>query len=137
MLLHLLLAATQQWSAESGRRWEASSGLCGMHTFFFESPDEFPEVVHFVKSVNERHCLDIAVYNEGFKRGLQRMLQEKPIRGIFLGTRHGDPNCKDQVRLLPGAAIASSFLCGKPICLYYVHDTCQSKAATQCWLYVQ
>ena len=98
VLLHLLLQGVQQWCAQSDKLWAPEDGLLGMHVFFFESQNEFPEVTEFVHKCNTDHHLRLVTYACGFREGLARMLQDRPIRGIFLGTRHGDPNCKDQVR---------------------------------------
>jgi FAD synthetase len=102
LLLHLLLEGVKRWRREQGGSWNETDGLMGIHTFFFESEDEFPEVISFVKQTNEQYHLHIATYTGGFKEGLSNMLKQLPVKGIFLGTRHGDPNCKDQVRCQPG-----------------------------------
>jgi hypothetical protein len=99
VLLHLLLTALKRWRTQNGQAWAPQDGLLRIHVFFFESPDEFAEVVQFVHQCDREHHLHLATYTCGFREGLARMLQENPIKGIFLGTRHGDPNCKDQVRI--------------------------------------
>lgn len=48
-VLQLLLQGVQLWVAESGRRYNAEQGLLGIRTFFFLTPNEFPEVHQFVK----------------------------------------------------------------------------------------
>ena len=104
-ILHLLLAGVQQWCTARSKLWQPESGLLGIHVFFFESELEFPEVVRFVRACDAQHHLRLQVYTCGFKDGLQQMLRGRPIRAIFLGTRHGDPNCRDQVPRLRHSAL--------------------------------
>jgi FAD synthetase len=100
VLLHLLLAGIQRWRHEQGKTWQPEQGLSGIHVFYFLSDHDFAEVVHFVKECNECHSLRLQMYTCNFKEGLEQMLKDLPIKAIFLGTRHADPNCKNQVRSL-------------------------------------
>jgi len=79
--------------------WKPEDGLAGIHTFFFLGEDEFPEVKEFADESNKEHHLNMHTYTCGFKDGLHEMVETRSIKAVFLGTRHGDPNCKDQVYL--------------------------------------
>lgn len=47
--LQLLLQGVKLWQIEAGRQFDPEQGLLGIRTFFFLTPDEFPEVHQFVK----------------------------------------------------------------------------------------
>jgi Phosphoadenosine phosphosulfate reductase family len=102
-VLHLLLEAVQVWQEARGEQWKPSQGLLGLHTFYFETSDEFKEVLSFVEECDVEHHLCVKFYTCGFKEGLTQLLSEAPVKAIFIGTRHGDPNCKDQVSQLTSA----------------------------------
>lgn len=96
-VLHVLLQGVREWKRENGEEWKPEDGLAGMHTFFFLGHDEFPEVTTFVEESDKEHHLSMHTYTCGFKQGLKEMVEQRSIKAVFLGTRHGDPNCKDQV----------------------------------------
>jgi FAD synthetase len=98
-VLHVLLRGVQAWMQARGNRWVPQDGLAGMHVFFFKGESDFQEIDAFIQECDEHHHLSLKVYTCDFKTGLVQMLSERPIKGIFLGTRHGDPNCGEQVRL--------------------------------------
>jgi FAD synthetase len=39
-----------------------------------------------------RYGLPLETIRTGYKSGLEALLEEKPTKAIFLGTRNGDPN---------------------------------------------
>lgn len=96
-VLHLLLQGVREWKEANGEKWSPEDGLAGIHTFFFLGKDEFPEVQTFAEECDREHHLSMHTYTCAFKAGLQEMVEHRGIKAVFLGTRHGDPNCKDQV----------------------------------------
>lgn len=50
-----------------------------------------------LKESDSKYHLGVHTYTCGFKEGMQQMVDECGIKGVFLGTRRGDPNCKEQV----------------------------------------
>lgn len=97
LVLHLLLQAVREWKEANGEQWSPEDGLAGIHTFFFLGKDEFPEVQSFVEECDREHHLSMHTYTCAFKAGLHDMVEQRGIKAVFLGTRHGDPNCQDQV----------------------------------------
>jgi 3'-phosphoadenosine 5'-phosphosulfate sulfotransferase (PAPS reductase)/FAD synthetase len=48
-VLHLLLEGVRMWRQEAGQQYKPEQGLLGIRTFFFLTPNEFPEVHQFVQ----------------------------------------------------------------------------------------
>jgi len=117
VLLHLIRAAL-----ERGHASESSNGLGGMVTFFFDKPDDFPEVVEFTKEINAMYSLDMKIYNSDFFTGLKDLLDTTPIKAIFLGTRKGDPNAGDQQIFSPSSPGWPVFMRINPIMDWSYHD---------------
>jgi hypothetical protein len=61
--------------------------LQGMHTFVFNHADDFPEMRDFIADTDARYRLGIEYLEGDFKAGLEQLLQRRPIKAIFLGTR--------------------------------------------------
>lgn len=97
-VLRLLLQGVREWKQASGEPWSEDDGLAGIHTFFFLGKDEFQEVQDFAEESDREYNLSMHTYTCGFKDGLREMVEQRSIKAVFLGTRHGDPNCKDQVK---------------------------------------
>lgn len=97
-VLRLLLQGVREWKQARGEPWSADDGLAGIHTFFFLGKDEFQEVQDFAEESDREYNLSMHTYTCGFKEGLREMVEQRSIKAVFLGTRHGDPNCKDQVK---------------------------------------
>jgi hypothetical protein len=57
--------------------------------------------------------LPLEIIRTDFKSGLEDLLKEKPTKGIFLGTRNGDPNA---VALLNDLTFCNTRSTGWAIC---------------------
>jgi len=98
VLLHLLLDGVAAWRGAAGVEADPEHALHGVTVFFFLAPDEFPEVADFVRECDRQYGLRMRTHSGDFKAGLQQILSETGAKAVLLGTRRGDPNCKDQVR---------------------------------------
>jgi 3'-phosphoadenosine 5'-phosphosulfate sulfotransferase (PAPS reductase)/FAD synthetase len=99
-VLHLLLGGVRAWQQQADRPYAKQDGLLGIRTFFFLDPNEFPEIHQFVNECDSEYHLKVHFYSTPFKQGMQQMVNECGIKAVFMGTRHGDPNCQDQVCML-------------------------------------
>eukprot|EP00892_Ulva_mutabilis_P011592 jgi/Ulvmu1/8805/UM048_0060.1 len=111
-----------------------------MHTFFFLGNDEFPEVREFVVKSDAEHHLSMHTYTCGFKDGLHEMVEQRSIKAVFLGTRHGDPNCKDQDFFCPSSKGWPPFLRVNPVLNWAYSDVwayLRSIEASYCSLYLE
>ena len=70
---------------------------------FFDNPDEFDEITALLKQTVSEFDLDMmCLTNCDFAKGLQALIEAGAPEGgknnmaFILGTRVGDPNCKDQ-----------------------------------------
>ena len=134
----MLLAAVKGWRENNALPWTPADGLAGMHVFYFESASDFPEVAQFVYDSNEEHALDLVTYEGHFKEGIERMLKERPIKGIFMGTRHGDPNCEGQEFFCPSSRGWPPFMRINPVLNWTYGDVWQylrDSRASYCSLY--
>ena len=59
----------------------------GIHSFIFERPDDFQEILEFTEQCNQRYGLHIEIMQTDFKTGVSQLLEERPIKAIILGTR--------------------------------------------------
>ena len=76
----------QVWHHPS-HTFESPGGLHEVHTFFFNNPLEFDEIVQFVTSTAAEHGMPLRILHGGFKQGLESLLSSTPIQAIILGTR--------------------------------------------------
>lgn len=51
-----------------------------------------------VQECDSKYHLHVQTYTCSFKEGMQQMVDGCGVKGVFLGTRRGDPNSKDLVR---------------------------------------
>lgn len=136
VLLHLIRAAVVVHARASGgeggagaaggigrlggaRRAEGELG--GMVTFFFDRDDDFREVVGFTKATADAYKLDMRVYRNSFFEGLEDLLGSTGVKGIFLGTRRGDPNADSQI-FSPSSKGWPLFMRINPIMEWSYHD---------------
>jgi molybdenum cofactor synthesis domain-containing protein len=113
-------------TGDSGRlggpeRSEGGGGLGGMVTFFFDREDDFREVVGFTKATADAYELDMRVYSNSFFEGLEDLLGSTDVKGIFLGTRRGDPNADSQI-FSPSSKGWPVFMRINPIMEWSYHD---------------
>lgn len=137
-VLHVLLAAVKQWRESNNQRWTPADGLAGVHVFYFESASDFPEVEEFVHASDKEHSLSLATYACPFKEGIERMLAERAIKGIFIGTRHGDPNCEGQEFFCPSSRGWPPFMRINPVLNWTYSDVwryLRDASASYCCLY--
>ena len=118
MLLHLIRAALCIRKDNA----EQIDGLEGIVTFFFDKADDFPDVVQFTKDTDSQYSLGMKIYTTDFFSGLQGLLEETNVQGIFLGTRSGDPNAGDQQIFSPSSAGWPVFMRINPIMDWSYHD---------------
>ncbi|KAI8102753.1 hypothetical protein M9434_005547 [Picochlorum sp. BPE23] len=121
VLLHLIRAALELRRQE-GSGDEKEGGLGGMVTFFFDKADDFPQVVQFTKEMDALYSLDMRIYTSDFFTGLKELLEDTDVKGIFLGTRRGDPNAGDQETFSPSSAGWPVFMRINPIMEWSYHD---------------
>jgi len=86
---------------------------------YFEQPStEFPEVKALVTQTMQRYDLDLRVYqNIPFAQGLKACIESEggaPL-AFLLGTRKGDPNCKEQETFAPSSTWMPAFMRVNPI----------------------
>jgi len=86
---------------------------------YFEQPStEFPEVKALVTQTTQRYDLDLKVYqNVPFAQGLKACIESEggaPL-AFLLGTRKGDPNCKEQETFAPSSTWMPAFMRVNPI----------------------
>jgi 3'-phosphoadenosine 5'-phosphosulfate sulfotransferase (PAPS reductase)/FAD synthetase len=140
VLLHLIRAAVWMRRQESGyveaeddgkipsasgapcSSTSGSSQLGAIVTFFFDKPDDFPEVVQFTKETSEEYGLNMRIYTSDFFSGLSDLLSSTDVKGIFLGTRRGDPNAYDQQIFSPSSPGWPVFMRINPIMEWSYHD---------------
>ena len=133
VLLHLIRAAVAVRERDNRQRplddgepggVNVSSGsgeLGGMVTFFFDKDDDFREVVAFTKATAADYNLDMRIYKNSFFEGLEELLSSTEVKGIFLGTRRGDPNADSQV-FSPSSKGWPVFMRINPIMEWSYHD---------------
>lgn len=97
-------------------------GLGGVATFFFHHDNDFDEVTSFTYDCNKLYNLDMHVLTGDFKAGLKQFLQATCVKAIFLGTRHGDPNARDQETYSPSSPGWPPFMRINPILDWTYHD---------------
>lgn len=118
VLLHLLRAVVVQRKGDAS----GSRGLGGIATFFFHHNNDFEDVTSFTYECNKRYDLDMHVLTGDFKTGLVQFLQATQVKAIFLGTRHGDPNAKDQETFSPSSPGWPPFMRINPVLDWTYHD---------------
>jgi len=96
--------------------------LGGIVSFFFDNPDDFPQLVAFTKEMNAKYNLGMRIYETDFLTGLKQLLKETNVQGIFLGTRRGDPNAAGQETYSPSSEGWPVFMRINPIIEWTYHD---------------
>ncbi|XP_068645774.1 uncharacterized protein [Aristolochia californica] len=118
VLLHLLRAGyylhKERTQTSNGIRMSNKSG-CPIRTIYFESPLAFPEINSFTYETASTYNLPLEIIRLDFKAGLEALLNEKPIKAIFLGTRIGDPNAVGQEQFSPSSPGWPPFMRVNPI----------------------
>ncbi|KAK3163539.1 hypothetical protein QOZ80_1AG0005030 [Eleusine coracana subsp. coracana] len=117
VLLHLLRAGYYLHSTSSGDTDKAVQTVqnCRLRTIYFEEPNAFPEIDSFTYDTASTYGLPLEIIRTDFKSGLEALLKEKPIKGIFLGTRKGDPNAVGQQQFSPSSPGWPPFMRINPI----------------------
>ncbi|GJN37858.1 hypothetical protein PR202_gb26853 [Eleusine coracana subsp. coracana] len=118
VLLHLLRAGYYLHSTnDSGDtdRTVQTVQNCRMRTIYFEEPNAFPEIDSFTYDTASTYGLPLEIIRTDFKSGLEALLKEKPTKGIFLGTRNGDPNAVGQQQFSPSSPGWPPFMRINPI----------------------
>ncbi|XP_068640538.1 uncharacterized protein [Aristolochia californica] len=88
---------------------------CPIRTIYFETPSAFPEINSFTYETASTYNLPLEIIRLDFKSGLEALLNEKPIKAIFLGTRIGDPNAVGQEQFSPSSPGWPPFMRVNPI----------------------
>jgi molybdenum cofactor synthesis domain-containing protein len=126
VLLHLIRASVwmkrEDWSLCDQTSVPPGNQLESIITFFFDKPDDFPEVVEFTKETSKEYGLDIRIYTSDFFSGLDDLLSSTAVKAIFLGTRRGDPNAYDQQVFSPSSKGWPVFMRINPIMEWSYHD---------------
>ncbi|CAN6463642.1 unnamed protein product [Victoria cruziana] len=117
VLLHLLRAgyALHQEHDSSKGIVEGSKSECPLRTIYFESPCAFREINEFTYETASTYGLQLEIISLDFKAGLVRLLKEKLVKAIFLGTRIGDPNAIGQEQFSPSSCGWPPFMRVNPI----------------------
>ncbi|PKA65417.1 FAD synthetase [Apostasia shenzhenica] len=117
VLLHLLRAGYYLYTKETGSFKDDmdSQSKCPIRTIYFESPSAFPEINSFTYDTATVYELQLEIIRSDFKTGLEALLQEKPTKAIFLGTRIGDPNAIGQEQFTPSSFGWPPFMRVNPI----------------------
>lgn len=87
---------------------------------YFSQQDEFPEVLHEIKSAEIAYGLDIFKYEnisitKGLEQHINSMSSDKRPVAFVLGTRKGDPNCGEQEHFTPSSPWMPSFMRVNPV----------------------
>ncbi|KAG9441680.1 hypothetical protein H6P81_017534 [Aristolochia fimbriata] len=118
VLLHLLRAGyflhKEKTKTCNGIQMNYKPG-CPIRTIYFESPSAFPEINSFTYETANTYNLPLEIIRLDFKGGLEALLNEKPIKAIFLGTRIGDPNAVGQEQFSPSSPGWPPFMRVNPI----------------------
>ncbi|KAI8473634.1 MAG: MoaB/Mog domain-containing protein, partial [Monoraphidium minutum] len=108
-----------------GARFSVSDveGLGGIHSFYFERPDDFQEVRDFVRSTEAEYRLGCGFLDHpDFNAGLRGYLEASGVLAIVLGTRRGDPNAEGQEYFCPSSEGWPPFMRINPILDWTYHD---------------
>ncbi|GAQ79445.1 phosphoadenosine phosphosulfate (PAPS) reductase family protein [Klebsormidium nitens] len=145
VLLHLLRAgyAAADSSSHTLLKGQASNGPAvtqehPIRTIYFENPETFPEIHSFTVDCAQRYHLALETIRLDFLSGLKKVLAERPIKAIFLGTRAGDPNARGQEVFAPSSKGWPAFMRVNPILDWSYHDVWDFLLACQvsyCSLY--
>ena len=93
---------------------------------YWDKPDEFPEVIEFVKNTVQKYDLDMIAFDTGisFGDGLKLLVENNmpdentlvsfPM-AFVLGTRSGDPNAAGQAVFSPSSSYMPPFMRVNPI----------------------
>eukprot|EP01026_Neomeris_dumetosa_P020874 TRINITY_DN18447_c0_g1_i3.p1 TRINITY_DN18447_c0_g1~~TRINITY_DN18447_c0_g1_i3.p1 ORF type:complete len:187 (-),score=20.49 TRINITY_DN18447_c0_g1_i3:53-613(-) len=111
-VLHIIRAAIIQ-SQEHIQ--DDMKGIGNVVSFFFEREDDFQELDKFVRHTDKSLGLRIRFLKGGFKEGVEKLVKEDGIQGIFIGTRTGDPNSKGQEFFCPSSSGWPPFMRINPI----------------------
>jgi len=120
VIMHLYRAAVAKYSADK-------SEVFRPQLVYFAIEDEFPDIIDHIQTVERKYNLDLTRYDCGIGQGIRlkvdeinRQIQNKYGRinmangtdshsnyratpAIFLGTRKGDPNCRNQESFSPAS----------------------------------
>ncbi|KAJ3683950.1 hypothetical protein LUZ61_013114 [Rhynchospora tenuis] len=113
---------------------------CPIRTIYFESPSAFPQINSFTFETASMYALPLERIQSDFKSGLEQLINQKPTKAIFLGTRIGDPNAVGQEQFSPSSTGWPPFMRVNPILDWSYRDvwsfilTCKVK---YCSLYDQ
>ncbi|KAH6833392.1 phosphoadenosine phosphosulfate reductase family protein [Perilla frutescens var. hirtella] len=81
----------------------------------YQSPTVFPEINSFTYETASIYKLLMDIIRLDFKSGLEALMQDKPIRAIFLGVRIGDPTALGQEQFSPSSPGWPPFMRVDPI----------------------
>ncbi|XP_020276685.1 probable FAD synthase isoform X1 [Asparagus officinalis] len=118
VLLHLLRAEyylQKEKTKQSNGNQLDSIPECRIRTIYFETPCAFPEINSFTYETASNYDLQLEIISLDFKSGLETLMNEKPIKAIFLGTRIGDPNAVGQEQFSPSSLGWPPFMRVNPI----------------------
>ncbi|GBF98909.1 FAD synthase [Raphidocelis subcapitata] len=124
-----------------GGSFSEPAGLGGIHSFYFERPDDFQEVRDFVRTTDSAYRLGVAFLDDpDFNAGLRGYLEGSGALAIVLGTRRGDPNAEGQEYFCPSSDGWPPFMRINPVLDWTYHDVWTFLRAAQipyCVLYDQ
>lgn len=118
VLLHLLRAGYFLHRAEQSH---ANGDLIDhefafpIRTIYFESSSAFPEINSFTYETASTYNVLMDITRLDFKSGLETLLNNNPIRAIFLGVRIGDPTAVGQEQFSPSSPGWPPFMRVNPI----------------------
>eukprot|EP00193_Tetraselmis_chui_P002595 CAMPEP_0177759498 /NCGR_PEP_ID=MMETSP0491_2-20121128/4767_1 /TAXON_ID=63592 /ORGANISM="Tetraselmis chuii, Strain PLY429" /LENGTH=512 /DNA_ID=CAMNT_0019275337 /DNA_START=159 /DNA_END=1697 /DNA_ORIENTATION=- len=138
VLLHLTRAAVAQYREEHGPEVTGPGDFGGIYTFFYDHGSDFKELYEFVALETEKYGLATETLTTAYKEGLQKIVTERPVKAILLGTRRGDPNAGDQEHFSPSTPGWPPFMRVNPVLEWTYHEVWNFLLATKvpyCSLY--
>lgn len=115
VVMHLMRAALANHASQDPQ-W--AGGCPRPRLIYFAQPNEFPEVASLVEETSMDYDLDLITYrNVSFVNGLRACIESEGGRPLafLLGTRKGDPNCKEQETYAPSSSWMPAFMRVNPI----------------------
>ena len=131
VLLHLLrVAVARHWAAAGGAGAgaaaapDADAAFREMPIMFFQTDDEFPELLAFIEAVKAQLGLTYVLFDGvPYKEGLETMVRDGRLRAAVMGQRRGDPYTDDLDHFSPSTAGWPPFMRVSPVLLWGYADT--------------
>mmetsp|Transcript_32757 Transcript_32757/g.92930 ORF Transcript_32757/g.92930 Transcript_32757/m.92930 type:complete len:522 (+) Transcript_32757:246-1811(+) len=140
VLLHLTRLAVAVYCQEHNIDLTDKGALGGIYTFFYDHGTDFQDLYDFVRETDMKYGLQTETITLPYKEGLEHIIGMRPVKGILLGTRRGDPNAGDQEHFSPSTKGWPPFMRINPALEWTYHEVWNFLLATgvsYCKLYDQ